>query len=119
MSDILAELLLPSFGTGLYLRSFHKIMLSLSLPSDLFMSKLDASRGHVVGSARMEVLVQSESGSSLCFPEGSLGSTDQVYPLNLAFVLTILLLTLLFPWRERDEHFHFPLPLPGRYKDSG
>lgn len=57
-----------------------------------------------------EVLVQSESGSSLCFPEGSLGSTNQVYPLNLVFVLTILLLTLLFPWRERDEHLHLPQP---------
>lgn len=64
MSETLAELLLPSFGTGLYLWSFHKMMLSLSLPSDLFMSKLDTSRGDVLGSARMEVLVQSESGSS-------------------------------------------------------
>lgn len=64
MSAILAELLLPSFGTGLYLRYFHEMLLSLSMPSDLFMSKFDVSRGDVLGSARMEVLVQSESGSS-------------------------------------------------------
>lgn len=47
---MLAELLLSSSGTRFYLRSFHKMVLSLSLPSDLFMSKLDASREDVLGS---------------------------------------------------------------------
>jgi len=54
MSGMLVEFLLPSFGTRFYLRSFHKMVFSLFLPSDLFMSKLDASREDVLSSARME-----------------------------------------------------------------
>lgn len=52
--EILVKHLLPLFGTRFYLRSFHKMVLSLSLPSDLFVSKLDASREDVLSSARME-----------------------------------------------------------------
>lgn len=100
MSEMIAELLLPSFGTRFYLRSFHKMVLSLSLPSDLFMSKLDASREDVLRSARMESggLVWATLFS--LFPRGWHrwhswdGRTSQVYPLKLMFVLTILLLTL-------------------------
>lgn len=67
----------------------------------------------------MQVLVQSESGSFLSlFLRGQPWKHKSDLFLK-SVVLTVLLLTLLFPWRERDKHLHLPLPLPGRCKFSG
>lgn len=98
--ETLVKHLLPLFGTRFYLRSFHKMVLSLSLPSDLFVSKLDASREDVLSSARMEssglIWARFFSLSPRAWHRWHSwdGRTCHVYPLNLVFVLSILLLTM-------------------------